>query len=82
MHPQRGSFKVNAQRLKPYFGGDFHASKQASHQAENTKNSVIRSSCSPVVLGTLRFREVELTTLNKALLGRQPKHFQVFHSLV
>ena len=27
MHPENGSFKVNAQRLKPYFGGDFHASK-------------------------------------------------------
>ena len=29
MHPEKGSFKVNAQRLKPYFGGEFHASKQA-----------------------------------------------------
>ena len=29
MHPKKGNFKVNAQRLKPYFGGDFHASKQA-----------------------------------------------------
>ena len=28
MHPEEGSFKVNAQRLKPYFGGDFHARKQ------------------------------------------------------
>ena len=27
MHPEKGSFKVNEQRLKPYFGGDFHASK-------------------------------------------------------
>ena len=29
MHPEKGSFKVNAQRLKPYFGGEFHANKQA-----------------------------------------------------
>ena len=29
MHPEKGNFKVNAQRLKPYFGGDFHASKHA-----------------------------------------------------
>ena len=24
MHPEKGQFKVNAQRLKPYFGGEFH----------------------------------------------------------
>ena len=29
MHPEKESFKVNAQRLKPYFRGEFHASKQA-----------------------------------------------------
>ena len=29
MHPEKGSFKVNIQRLKSYFGGKFHASKQA-----------------------------------------------------
>ena len=29
MHLEKGSFEVNAQRLKPYFGGEFHASKQA-----------------------------------------------------
>ena len=29
MHAEKGSFKVNTQQLKPYFGGDFHASKQA-----------------------------------------------------
>ena len=27
MHSKKGSFKVNAQRLKPYFGGEFHASR-------------------------------------------------------
>ena len=27
-HPEKGTFKVNTQRLKPYFGGDFHANKQ------------------------------------------------------
>ena len=31
MHPEKGSFKVNAQRLKQYFGGEFHASKQATN---------------------------------------------------
>ena len=25
MHPEKGQFKVNAQRLKPYFEGEFHA---------------------------------------------------------
>ena len=79
MHPKKGSFKVNTQRLKPYFGGNFHASK---HQYEHIENSVVRNSSSPVVSGTLRFKEVELMTLNKALLGRQPKHFKLFHSLV
>ena len=29
MHPEKASFKVNAQRLNPYFGGEFHVSKQA-----------------------------------------------------
>ena len=29
MHLEKGSFKFNAQRLKPYFGGTFHASKQS-----------------------------------------------------
>ena len=24
MNPEKGQFKVNAQRLKPYFGGEFH----------------------------------------------------------
>ena len=28
MHPKKGQFKVNAQRLKPYFGGEFHAGRQ------------------------------------------------------
>ena len=27
MHLEKGSFKVNSQRLKPYYGGEFHASK-------------------------------------------------------
>ena len=31
MHPEKGTFKVNTQRLKPYFGSEFHASKQAIH---------------------------------------------------
>ena len=29
MHLEKGSFKVNTQRLKSYFGGKFHANKQA-----------------------------------------------------
>ena len=29
MHLENGTFKVNTQRLKPYFGGEIHASKQA-----------------------------------------------------
>ena len=27
-HPEKGTFKVNTQRLKLYFGGEFHADKQ------------------------------------------------------
>ena len=27
-HPEKGTFIVNTQRLKPYFGGEFHADKQ------------------------------------------------------
>ena len=29
MPPEKGTFKVSTQRLKSYFGGEFHASKQA-----------------------------------------------------
>ena len=28
MNPDKGTFKVNTQRLKPYFGGEIHANKQ------------------------------------------------------
>ena len=31
MHPKKGTFKVNTQRLKPYFGGEFQATKQTIH---------------------------------------------------
>ena len=31
MHLEKGTFKVSTQRLKPYFGGEFHASKHAIH---------------------------------------------------
>ena len=31
MHPEKGTCKVNTQRLKPYFRGEFDASKQAIH---------------------------------------------------
>ena len=27
-HPEKGTFTVTTQRLKPYFGADFHAEKQ------------------------------------------------------
>ena len=37
MHLEKGSFKVNAQRLKPYFGGDFHVSKQAINLSTSEK---------------------------------------------
>ena len=36
MHLVKGTFKVNARRLKPYFGGKFHASKQAIHLSTPT----------------------------------------------
>ena len=28
MHPEKGTFKVNTKRLKPYFGGEIHANKK------------------------------------------------------
>ena len=28
MHPEKGTFKVNIQRLKPYFGGEINANKK------------------------------------------------------
>ena len=28
MHPEKGTLKVNTQRLKPYFGGEIHTNKQ------------------------------------------------------
>ena len=28
MHPEKGQFKVNAQRLKQYIEGEFHTRKQ------------------------------------------------------
>ena len=28
VHPEKGTFKVNTQRLKPYFGGEIHVNKQ------------------------------------------------------
>ena len=31
MHLEKGTFKVNTQQLKPFFRGEFHASKQAIH---------------------------------------------------
>ena len=31
MRPEKGTFKVNTQWLKPYFGGEFHVSKKAIH---------------------------------------------------
>ena len=46
------------------------------------QTSAVGNSSRLVVSGTLRFKEVELTTLNKALLGRQPKHFEFFCSLM
>ena len=27
-HPEKGTFKVNTQQLKPYFGGEFQVTKQ------------------------------------------------------
>ena len=30
MHHEKGTFKVNIQRLKPYFGGEIHENKQTT----------------------------------------------------
>ena len=37
-HLEKGTFKVNTQRLKQYFGGEFHADKQTI--LLNTSNEV------------------------------------------
>ena len=56
--------------------------KQTCHQYVHTENGAVRNSRRPAISRTLRFREVKLTTLNKALLERQPKPFEVFLSLL
>ena len=41
-HPKKGTFKVNTQRLKPYFRGEFHADKQTipcTNQKKYSKQS-------------------------------------------
>ena len=80
MHPEKRTFKVNTQRLKPYFGGEIHVNKQTIPL--RVLEVLPRESCSPASPGTLRFRVVELRTLSKALLGRQPKLFEIFLSIV
>ena len=55
---------------------------QTDNKSEHTGNGAVRNSSRPTISGTLRFEEVELTTLKKALLRRQPKPFEVFLSLV
>ena len=80
MHLEKGSFKVNTtieailwRRL---------SCKQTCHQSEHTRNSAVKNSSILLDSRTLRFREVELTTLNKALLRRQPKPFEVFFFII
>ena len=68
MHPEKGQFKVNAQRLKPYFGGEFHAGRQDNKGVDRHQQFSYFSG-----LHVVRCRNVELLTLNIALLGRQPK---------
>ena len=80
MHPEKGTLKFNTQRLKPYFGNEFHVNKQTIPLSYQNKCS--KESYKPEILGTLRFRAIELTTLNKALLGRQPMLFEPFLSVV
>ena len=41
-HPEKGTFTVTTQRLKPYFGGEFHADKRIiplTHQTKYSKQS-------------------------------------------
>ena len=46
MHPEKGTFKVNIQRLKPYFGGEINANKQ-THSAKRTRSACSSESDSP-----------------------------------
>ena len=82
MHPKRGTFTVDIQRLKPYFRGRIHANKKTIPLSVQEVLPV-GSQTVPVFRNTsLRCRAVELTTLNKALLGRKPKLFELFLSVV
>ena len=65
MHPEKGQFKVNAQRLKPYFGEEFHAGRQDTILSTPGAG---QEGCE---------RNAELTTLSIALLGRQPKYCEI-----
>ena len=51
MHPEKGTFKVNTQRLKPYFGGGGGGARvsceQASHSSEHIRNSAVGSRAVP-----------------------------------
>ena len=77
---EKGTFKVNTQQLKPYYGGEIHANKQTI--SLSVPEPLPSESSSPRTSGPLRSREVELSTLNNVLLGRQPKLFEPFLSVV
>ena len=68
MHPKKGQFKVNAQRLKPYFGGEFHTGRQdtiLSTPEEDSKGVEGRQQFNYFSgLSVVRRRNVELMTLN------------------
>ena len=71
MHPEKGQFKINAQRLKSYFGGEFHAGRQdtiLSTLGEESKGVEGHQQLSYFSgLSVVRCRNVKLTMLNIAL---------------
>ena len=82
MHPERGRFKVNGQRVKIYLGRQFR-----KHTSITSLNPVIRNAWEHEIFVGQQLLVVghqlgghslvELTTVNKALLGRQPKPLNV-----
>ena len=80
MHPEKGTFKVNGQRLKRYYGGDI-STEERCFVIGHTPSKRVDERDSLVGLLQLRCMEVELATLNLVLYGRQPRLCEnpVFH---
>ena len=77
-HPKRGRFKVNGKRVKPYLGGQFEKHKFEANISNARSYEICCHKFSLVEHPLGGHNLVDLTTLNKVLLGRQPKHLNHF----